>query len=80
MGHYLFVRDQGTGQILHEECLDADDTVHAFADPYWNRVAERSRELALRYPEPAAQIVECIAPSVDKFISDFPEYGPIVST
>jgi hypothetical protein len=78
MGHFLFVRDQGTGQVLHEECLSPDDTVHPFGDPYWTHVGTRYRELERRFPPPAAMVVECMASSVSKFISNHPEYGPIV--
>jgi len=75
MQYFVFARDRRTGAIVHREILHEGAELPPFADEFWSRAGDRQRELESRFPE--AEVVRASASSLDAFLANHPEYGPV---
>lgn len=75
--HFIIVREPSQGRIVHQEILDPEDTERDFDDPYWDTVSDCLRDLEARFP--GARVIEGMSPSIESFLRDHPEYGPLIS-
>lgn len=76
MQYFLFARDRRTGEIVHREILHEGADLPEFSDPFWLAAGARQRAVEAQFPE--AQVVRASASSIDAFLANHPEFGPVV--
>jgi hypothetical protein len=76
MQYFIFVRDRACGQIVHREILHEGAELPPFESDFWLQAGDRERELAERFP--GGHVVRASASSLEAFLENHPEYGPVV--
>lgn len=76
MQYFILARDRRTGEIVHREILHEGSELPAFADPFWQSAGARQRDLEARFPD--ADVIRASASSIEAFLANHPEYGPVI--